>query len=220
VRGTFDPDLDGTGDEAHPEWLGKLDWLGVQYYFRAGVTGQSMAIRALALSPCFGGFDFGACLHPHDPTYCVPTMGYEFYAPGIYPILTAMAARYPGLPLVVTESGLATDTGARRAENVVRILEQIDRARREGVDVRGYYYWSLYDNFEWAEGFRPHFGLYAVARPGFARTPTEGATVLGAIAGARTLTTAARAQYGGDGPMTPEPGVPATVDQCGALVPP
>lgn len=220
TRGTFDPDLDGTGDEAHPEWTGKLDWLGVQDYFRAGVTGQSMAIRELGLSPCFGQFDFGACLRPADPTYCVPTMGYEFYAPGLYTILTDLHARYPGLPMVVTEAGLATDVGARRAENVVRILEQIERARQDGVDVRGYYYWSLYDNFEWAEGFRPHFGLYAVTRPGFERTATEGATVLGAIAGARTLTSETRARYGGDGPMTPEPGVPATVDLCGSLYPP
>jgi len=220
VRGTFDADLDGTGEESHPEWLGKLDWLGVQYYFRAGVTGQSMAIRELALSPCFGAFDFGACLRPIDPTYCVPTMGYEFYAPGIYTILKDLSARYPSLPLVVSESGLATDTGARRAENIVRVLEQVERARQEGADVRGYYYWSLYDNFEWAEGFRPHFGLYSVARPSFARTATEGATVLGAIAGTRTLTTDARKQYGGDGPMTPEPGVPATVDLCGSLYPP
>ena len=217
VRGTFDADVDGTGEEAHPEWRGKLDWLGVQYYFRAGVTGQSTAIRELGLTPCFGNFDFGACLPPLDPTYCVPTMGYEFYAPGMYTILTAMAARYPGLPLVVTESGIATDTGARRAENIVRILEQIDRAKRDGVDVRGFYYWSLYDNFEWAEGFRPHFGLYRVTRPGFERTATEGATVLGAIAGARTLDTDTRKQYGGDGAMTPEPGVPAVVERCGAL---
>ncbi|MBK9032821.1 MAG: glycoside hydrolase family 1 protein [Myxococcales bacterium] len=218
--GSFDTDFDGTGDEAHPDWRGKLDWLGVQYYFRTGVTGQSQAIRELGLSPCFGMFDFGSCLPPGDVSWCVPTMGYEFYAPGIHDVLVAMAARYPDLPLVVSESGIATDVGARRAENIVRVLEQIERARAEGVDVRGFYYWSLYDNFEWAEGFRPHFGLYAVDRATFARTPTEGATVLGAIAGARALTTAQRQQYGGDGPMTAEPGVAGAVDTCGALYPP
>lgn len=220
TAGTFDADVDGTGEESHPDWAGKLDWLGVQYYFRAGVTGQSMAIRALALSPCFGAFDFGACLHPPDPTYCVPTMGYEFYAPGIYTVLKDLSTRYPTLPLVVTESGIATESGARRAENIVRILEQIERARAEGADVRGYYYWSLYDNFEWAEGYRPHFGLYAVDRATFTRTATEGATVLGAIAADRTLSTATRKQYGGDGPMTPEPGAPAEVDLCGSLLEP
>lgn len=219
TRGTFDADVDGTGEEPHPDWMDRLDWLGVQYYFRAGVTGQSQAIRELGLTPCFGTFDFGACLRPADPTFCVPTMGYEFYAPGLHTILMAMSARYPDLPLVVTEAGIATDTGARRAENVVRVLEQIERARTAGADVRGYYYWSLYDNFEWAEGYRPHFGLYRVDLPSLDRTATEGATVLSAIAAARALTTAQRQQYGGDGPMTPEPGVPAEVQTCGALYP-
>ena len=102
----------------------------------------------------------------------------------------------------------------------MRVLEQIDRAKQEGVDVRGFYYWSLTDNFEWAEGFRPHFGLYAVAPGTLERSATEGATVLGAVAGARALTTAQRQQYGGDGPMTPEPGTPTSVTSCGTLYPP
>ncbi len=85
-------------------------------------------------------------------------MGYEFHAPGIYTVLKDLGARYPGLPLVITEAGIATEVGARRAENVVRVLEQVERARGEGVDVRGYYHWSLFDNFEWAEGFEPRFG--------------------------------------------------------------
>jgi beta-glucosidase len=86
----------------------------------------------------------------------------------------------------------------------VRDLEQIDKAKKAGVDVRGYYHWSIYDNFEWALGFVPRFGLYSVDFTTYARTPTEGATVLGAIACARTLTVAQRKQYGGDGPLTPE----------------
>ena len=126
------------------------------------------------------------------------------------------------MPLFRRIVGLRLRLGQRQGEpfRIVRILEQVERARAEGVDVRGYYYWSLYDNFEWAEGYRPHFGLYRVSRPDFTRTATEGATVLGAIAGARALTTAQRQQYGGDGPMTPEPGVPAAFDLCGSLYPP
>ena len=82
-------------------------------------------------------------------------MGYEFWAPGLYNVLTDFGTRYKSLPLLVTEAGIATNVGERRAENIVRILEQIDRARQSGVDVRGYYHWSLMDNFEWAEGFAP-----------------------------------------------------------------
>ena len=110
---------------------------------------------------------------------------------------------------MVTEAGIATEVGARRAENVVRALEQIARAIDKGVDVRGYYHWSLYDNFEWAEGFEPRFGLYRVDYTSYARTPTLGADVLGEIAAARKLTKSQRDRFGGTGPMTLEnPGQP------------
>lgn len=209
TNGTFDPNVDGTPDEPHPDWANTLDWLGVQYYFRGGVTGKMGIIPVLNLTPCFNGVDGGACLAPLDPTYCVPTMGYEAYAAGIHGILTDFSQRYPKLPLVVSEAGIATEVGARRAQNVVRILEQIAKARTEGADVRGYYHWSLYDNFEWAEGFKPRFGLFNVDYGTYARTATTGADVLSAIAETRSLTPEQVARYGGDGPMTPEGAVPS-----------
>jgi len=218
TAGSLDTNLDGTGDEAHPDWANTLDWLGVQYYFRSGVSGHQGLIPVVMATPCFQGFDVGSCLPPTDPTFCVPAMGYESYAPGVYGILKHYSERYPNLPMVVSEAGLATQVGARRAENVVRILEQIDRARHDGVDVRGYYHWSLYDNFEWALGYTPRFGLYTVDfANGYTRTATEGATVLSAIAGTRTLSSAQRQQYGGDGPMTPEPSVTGDVASCAGL---
>jgi beta-glucosidase len=206
-QGGFDTDLDGTLDEDQPDWQGTLDWLGVQYYFRAGVTGKNGVVPELDVTPCFSNIDFGSCLPPADPTFCVPAMGYEYWAAGLHDVLVDFAARWPDLPMVVSESGLATEVGRRRAEHVVRSLEQIERARAAGADVRGYYHWSLYDNFEWAEGFAPRFGLYRVDyASSYARQATEGADVLAAIAGARRLTSAQRASLGGEGPMTPEPG--------------
>ncbi len=204
VNGTFDADLDGTPDEMHPEWTGTVDWLGLQYYFRAGVSGDAALVAGV--KPCTGGIDLGACLPAPDPSYCIPSMGYEAYHDGFADVIRGFAARYPQLPLVVTESGIATNNGTRRAENIVRILEAVTRVRDEGVDLRGYYHWSLTDNFEWAEGFHPHFGLYSVDYTSYARTATEGATVLKDIVAARTLTTAQRETYGGTGPMSPEPG--------------
>jgi len=115
---------------------------------------------------------------------------------------------------VITESGIASNVGKRHAETIVRVLEAIEQTRKEGVDVRGYYHWSLTDNFEWAEGFGPHFGLYSVDDSTYARTPTEGATVLGAIAKARELTTDQRATYGGMGPMSPEAGADDSNPYC------
>ena len=206
LNGSFDANLDGTPDEQHPEWAGKLDWLGLQYYFRAGVTSAPALFPApISLTPCTSGTDLGSCLQTPQPTFCVPIMGYEFWSDGLRPVLIAFSQRYPSLPLVVTESGIATEVGTRRAEAVVRILESIARARDENhVDVRGYYHWSLTDNFEWAEGFVPRFGLYTVDYTTYARTATEGATVLGAISAAHEVTAEQRSKYGGTGPMTPD----------------
>jgi beta-glucosidase/6-phospho-beta-glucosidase/beta-galactosidase len=207
MQGGFDTDLSGDLDEPHPEWKGKLDWLGVQYYFRGGVTGSPGLLPLVGATPCFGSFDLGACLPPLDPTYHVPAMDYEHWPQGLYHVLADFGSRWPDLPLTVTESGTATVSGPRRAEVVVRALESIDKAQKEGVDVRGYYHWSLTDNFEWALGFVPRFGLYTVDYddPNYARTATEGATVLGEIVKGRKLTTEYRQTYGGEGPLTPEP---------------
>ena len=207
-QGGFDTNFDGTLDEPHPEWKGTIDWLGVQYYFRAGVTSQPGLFPLVNATPCYSTFDFGACVPPLDPTYVVPAMDYEHDPAGLYAVLADYGKRWPDLPLTVTESGIATQTGARRAEMLVRALEAIDRARGEGVDVRGYYHWSIYDNFEWALGFAPRFGLYSVDFSTYARTPTEGATVFGAIAGARKLSIEQRDKYGGSGPMTAEQSTP------------
>ena len=106
--------------------------------------------------------------------------------------------------MVVTEAGIATEKGERRAENIVRSLEQIQVSIEQGADVRGYYHWSLTDNFEWAEGYTPRFGLYSVDRNDYSRSPTLGATVLAEIAETRSLTGDQRSTYGGLGPMTPE----------------
>ncbi len=206
VNGTFDSNLDGAPEEQHPEWTGTLDWLGLQYYFRAGVTGETAIVPLVDATPCFSGFDLGSCLIAPEPTYCVPRMGYEGFPDGIGEVSLQFAARYPDLPLVITEAGIATDVGKRRAENIVRNLESIERAREAGVDLRGYYHWSLTDNFEWIEGYGPHFGLHSVDYTTYARTRTEGADVLAEIAAGRSLTSALRSRHGGIGPMTPETG--------------
>ncbi|MFO0606772.1 MAG: family 1 glycosylhydrolase [Polyangiales bacterium] len=204
--GALDANLDGVPEEMHPEWRGHLDWLGVQYYFRAGVSAVPEIIPRVRANVCLPNINLGACVPPADPTHQVPAMGYEFWAPGLYNVLRDFGRRYADLPLTVTESGLATEVGARRAELVVRSLEQVERARRDGVDVRGYYHWSLMDNFEWSYGFAPRFGLYRVDRTGavYPRRATEGATVFRDIIRARRITEAQRQRYGGLGPMTPE----------------
>lgn len=204
-QGAFDANIDRTFEEPHADWKGTLDWLGVQYYFRAGVTGTPAFIKVIDATPCSGTADFGACVPPvTDITHCVPEMKYEFHEPGLYDVLKDFGTRWGDLPLLVSESGLATNTGKRRSEHIVRSLEQIARAQADGVDVRGYYHWSLVDNFEWAEGYKPKFGLYSVDRSSFARTATAGQSTLAEIARARALSPEHRRDLGGLGPMTPD----------------
>ncbi len=205
LEGAFDPDLDGTLDEPHPEWEGKLDWLGLQYYLRAGVTSNPGLLPVVQATPCFGGFDLGSCVPFLDDTYYVPAMNYEHDPSGLYRRLIDFGARYPDLPMCVSEGGIATEVDARRSENVVRSLEGIARARAEGVDVRGYYHWSLTDNFEWAEGYEPRFGLFHVDYDTYERSPTDAVGVYAEITAARDLPEALVADHGGEGPMTPEP---------------
>ena len=66
-------------------------------------------------------------------------------------------------------------------------LSGVLQALADGVDVRGYTYWSLLDNFEWAFGYRPKFGIVAVDRATFARTPKPSAAWLASVAAANTL---------------------------------
>lgn len=205
-EGGYDSDLDGVIDEEHPEWAGTLDWLGIQLYDRIGVSDpgdepSETTMPVVNVDTCSGP----PCLPLLDETYFVPDMGYETSPQGLYTVLTKTSERYEGLPLVVTESGIATNSGTRRAEMVVRALEQIERVRHEGVDVRGYYHWSLMDNFEWLEGYTPKFGLYSVDLETMERVPTEAAGVLGDIAESRRINRYQRETYGGDGPLTPEP---------------
>lgn len=65
-------------------------------------------------------------------------------------------------PIYITENGIATNKDQERAEFIRSHLRAIEQAQAEGVDVRGYFYWALLDNFEWAEGFKPRFGLIEV----------------------------------------------------------
>lgn len=203
-NGTFDPDLDLIPDEQHPEWTGKLDWLGLQYYFRDGVTAKMQLIPGLKLFFCFEPFDFGSCVRT-DKSKWIPTMSYEWSEEGIYEVLMRLKNRYSDLPIVITESGLAANNDVRRSEHIVRTLEQIKRAIDDGADVRGYYHWSLTDNFEWHLGYGPHFGLYKVDREdNMRRDATHGAITYRAIIENRTISTELRELHGGTGPMSPE----------------
>ncbi len=87
----------------------------------------------------------------------------------------------------MTENGIGTTDDEQRIDYVRQALSGVLDAIDEGVDVRGYTYWSLLDNFEWALGYRPRFGIVCVDRSTFARTPKPSAGWLAAVAAANAL---------------------------------
>jgi len=100
-------------------------------------------------------------------------MGWEIYPQGIYPLLKYLK-RY-NKPVYITENGTADADDDHRPRFINETLRHVQQAIREGVDVRGYFHWSLLDNFEWAHGWNPKFGLYEVDRRTFERKPRSSA---------------------------------------------
>ncbi len=108
-------------------------------------------------------------------------MEYEFW-PEALEATIRYASAATGLPVIVTENGVATDDDTRRIAYVERALRGVAACLRDGLDVRGYTYWSALDNFEWTLGYRPTFGLIAVDRRTQERTVKPSACWLGRIA--------------------------------------
>lgn len=102
-------------------------------------------------------------------------MGWEIYPEGIYEVIKYLAKF--NKPLYIMENGLADSKDKYRADFVLDHLQQVHRAIKDGFDVRGYFHWSLLDNFEWAHGFAPKFGLCEVNRRTKERTPRPSAKV-------------------------------------------
>jgi beta-glucosidase len=148
------------------------DFLGVQTYTRERV-----------------GPDGHAGPEPGIP---ILTMGYELWPQALEACLRRAWDHTEGdLPLLVTENGIGTDDDDQRIAFVRAALTGVLRCLDDGIDVLGYTYWSLLDNFEWAFGYGPRFGLVDVDRTTFDRTPKPSAHWLSAIVRANALPMAA-----------------------------
>jgi len=140
---------------------GKLDFLGVNYYFRL----------FLRLTPW----------NLKGPEYFwedrsglgLTETGWEVYPNGLTDVLRHAALAE--VPIIVTENGTAETDDARKIAYMKDHLRAVRRAIREGIDIRGYFWWSLMDNYEWLEGLRPRFGLYHVDFETLERRPTASA---------------------------------------------
>ena len=112
--------------------------------------------------------------------------GWEVY-PEALEHTVRLAAAHAGVPVVVTENGMATDDDAARIAYTHRALQGLARCLADGIDVRGYLHWTLLDNFEWMSGYAMTFGLIAVDRDSFARTVKPSARWLGEVARANVV---------------------------------
>ena len=165
-----------------------LDVLGVNYYSRHVVRGGSgdgdvgtldapVVAGAIAAAPPVTPARDNGWIGSDDVVktgygYPRTTMGWEIDAQGLYDVLTRLAREHPGLPPVyVTENGASFDDvvgpdGAVHDEQRIDYLAEhfraAARAIADGVDLRGYFVWSLLDNFEWSWGFQRRFGLVHV----------------------------------------------------------
>ena len=143
-----------------------LDFLGVNYYRRhvveAGPNGSGPVV-----------VDVPGGVHT--------AVGWEVYPDGLYELLLRLHEEYAPPPLYVTENGAAfgdvrrngTVADPERTAYLDRHLDAVARAIEDGVRVRGYFVWSLLDNFEWARGYGPRFGLIYVDYETLERVPKQ-----------------------------------------------
>jgi beta-glucosidase len=146
-----------------------LDYIGLNYYTRDFIKFKGIfGIDSLG--------DICEKAHHMEDVKEFNMMGWEVYPDGLYWILKGLA-KYK-LPIFITENGIATEDDTQRVRFIQNHLASVQRAKAEGVPVHGYFYWSLLDNFEWAHGFGPRFGVVDVNYQTFERKIRPSAYVL------------------------------------------
>ncbi|HJN84992.1 MAG TPA: glycoside hydrolase family 1 protein [Patescibacteria group bacterium] len=147
------------------------DYLGLNYYFHFRIKSAYSFLKSAFGKPV----DEMA-----EATFESSDIGWELFPHGIFDICVDLASYKK--PIYITENGLATSNDDKRIRVIVGYLLQVFYAIESGADVRGYFHWSLLDNFEWAKGFEPTFGLVEVDRDTMKRTPRPSSEVYGLIA--------------------------------------
>jgi beta-glucosidase len=169
-----------------------IDWLGINYYtpFRVIEAGSSNGAEAVGQDfSLFPGAPVGGQMNPLEPR---TEMGWEIHAPSMTKTLLQTSERLKGVPLFVTENGGAFDDkfvdghceDQDRLDYYASHISACADAIDQGVDLRGYFAWSLLDNIEWAEGLTKRFGIVHVDPQTQVRTPKSSAYYLRDLANA------------------------------------
>jgi beta-glucosidase/6-phospho-beta-glucosidase/beta-galactosidase len=170
----------------HPEWRNKVDFIGLNYYRRALIF-YDVGIDVTGTGFLGGRFDNNLYGHFEIPHALLNDLGWETYPAGLYDLLVRIRDRWHK-PVLITENGMPESADKNRSAYIVAHVREIARAIHDGVDVRGYLYWTLNDNWELGENYRPQsrFGLFRVER-----NPSDWTKCLGSCH--RTITEAALA---------------------------
>jgi len=136
----------------------EMDFVGLNYYFHVRIK---------------FGWNNPRNWFSQNENKEVSDIGWEIYPEGIYHVLKDL--RKYNLPIYIVENGLADAKDKFRKDFIKKHLYWIHKAIEEGIDVRGYLHWSLIDNFEWAKGFGPRFGLAEVDYKTLERKPRSSA---------------------------------------------
>lgn len=128
-----------------------LDFIGINYYTRHFVRNAGLQAPGILGTICDPSHHGGK--EQND-------LGWEIYPEGLCRAIRMMKKYH--LPVMITENGICTRNDELRSSFILNHVRAVARAMKEGANVLGYLYWSLMDNFEWADGFSPRFGLVEV----------------------------------------------------------
>ncbi|CAB4594709.1 MAG: beta-glucosidase [Actinobacteria bacterium] len=180
-------------DEGLTEIARPIDWLGINYYTPARIAQSTASDKGFIVGQNTDVYP-GSPLVEFVPREPRTEMGWEIHAESLTTTLVDTAERLPGVPLFITENGGAFPDD-EHVDGRVNDLDRVDYieshinaaldARDRGVDLRGYFAWSLMDNIEWAEGLLKRFGIVHVDPETQVRTPKSSAYFLRAVIAAR-----------------------------------
>ncbi|HVV20832.1 MAG TPA: GH1 family beta-glucosidase [Pseudonocardiaceae bacterium] len=189
-----------------------IDVLGVNYYTPTLVAARQDGADPVRVDGHGGGTSspwVGADnIDFLQPPGSVTMMRWTVDSSGLYDVLARVGREYPELPLVVAENGAAYDDyvdPSGRIRDTERIaylrahLSEVQRAAAEGIDVRGYFVWSLLDNFEWSYGYSRRFGIVYVDFATQRRWLKDSARWFAGVAAANALPAVADSTDGVDG---------------------
>ncbi len=126
------------------------DFIGLNYYSYENIRYKGLGGYDMFGEPCYLG-------HHEKANEEKNSLGWRVYPEGVYLLLKDFAGY--GLPIIITENGICTNDDNQRSIFIKDHLSWVFKARSAGIPAAGYLYWSLLDNFEWADGYSPRFGL-------------------------------------------------------------